>query len=435
MPGLPRASAHRLETFNDWKFGLFVHFGPWAQTGHAKIWDMVRLPAAERGDWTHLNRTFNPTKFDPSVWARAARQAGMRYAYFTTKHHDGFCNWATRTTAFSVAGADCPVSRWRDPDLVGQVASAMRAEGLAYGHYYSHIDWSQPDGRRFSFGHPDYDPAAVHSDPAAWRRWVAFETAQVEELLTRYGKVDLMWWDIAWPIVVSDPSDMPNSIRRPYADPVVADAMTRLIARVRTLAPELIMNERGVQPYADYVSPEQSVPAIPPPGPWEAAITVTGPGRREVGGFWWQGANASYKSTAKLIRALCEVASRGGNLLLGVGPNPDGELPPEELHRLAEIGTWMGINGEAIYGTHAGGVEAPWGMATRKERYLYLLVFDRPAAGEPLRVPGRNAAREAVLLGTGKPLAIGGSADGGLTLTWPDAPRHPVADVVRLRLA
>jgi alpha-L-fucosidase len=343
-PGLKQ----RLEWFQDLKFGLFVHFGIYSQWGCIESWPLIEadkwarpddLPAwKDRGydierfkaDYWKLNETFNPVNFNPEEWAQAAEQAGMKYFVFTTKHHDGFSMFDTRQTDYRITHASCPFSRQPRADITLESFNAFRRKGFAIGAYFSKADWHSPDfwipGVPARTRQPNYDPL---KEPARWQRFVDFVHNQVKELTTGYGPIDILWLDAGW-------------VRPPAQD---LD-MDRLVAMARSSQPGLIVVDRTVGgKHENYRTPEQEVPAQPPDYVWETCMTM--------GDQWSFHPEDNYKSTHDLIHLLVDIVSKGGNFLLNVGPGPDGRLPRPALDRLREIGNWMQVNSEAIYGTRA----------------------------------------------------------------------------------
>ena len=392
----------RMEEWNDWRFGMFIHWGAWSQTEIGYIWKMVNEEPREIGETRfELYKTFNPTNFDPKKWARAAKDAGMKYVVFVTKHHDGFNNYDTQLSELKSTNPLVPYSSDSKADLTKAVIDAFRAEGLAIGLYYSHIDWHHKDGRYFSRDYWDYDPDRIESDPESWRRFIEFERGQVRELLTNYGKIDILWFDIMWPhAAVGDEQ---------IAHPVVRKDVHDLLKLMKELQPDIIFNDRGTGKYGGFYTPEQQVPVAGLPGNWESNITIT-----NNRGFWYKGENVSAKSNKELIRMLVDIASKGGNFLMNVGPRPDGELSRTEYEALSGVGEWMGINGESIYGTRKGQfLQLEWGRSTTKGSTIYLHVFDWPADGF-LKVPGvRNDVVKAYLLADKdkKPLAVASNGE------------------------
>ena len=377
----------RLEEWNDWRFGLFIHWGPWSQREVGYIWKMVNEETPEVGSKSFdLWKTFNPTEFDPAKWAKAARAAGMKYVVFVVKHHDGVNNYDTAYSDYKTTNPIVPYHTDPKADLTKAVIEAFRAEGLAIGLYYSHIDWHHPDGKYFSRDHWDYDISRVDSDPESWNRFATFQKNQVRELLTNYGKIDILWYDISWPTGGTGNKEIEH--------PVVRKDALELLAIMKELQPDLIFNDRGTDKFGGFYTPEQQVPATGLPGFWESNITIT-----NERGFWYKGDHVSAKSPEMLTRMLIEIAAKGGNFLMNVGPRPDGELSATEYAALAGVGEWMQTNGESIYGTDRSlFIDLPWGWSTTAGSKLYLHVFDWPSDGQ-LVVPGlRSSVKKAYLL-------------------------------------
>jgi alpha-L-fucosidase len=336
----------RLEWFQDLKFGFMMHWGAYSQWGCIESWPLVEedkwarpddLPAwVERGkdmerferDYWSLPKTFNPVKFDPARWASVAKRAGTKYLVFTTKHHDGFCMFDSHLTDYRITAPDVPFHDNPRSNVVQQVFSAFRNEGFAIGAYFSKADWHSPyywlPGRPAKTRNPNYDPLQERD---TWGQFVEFTHGQIRELVTGYGPIDILWLDA-------------GQVRPPIQDM----QMDRLATMARQAQPRLIIVDRTVGGrYENYRTPEQEVPDQPLPYPWETCMTL--------GDQWSYKPNDQYKSTFKLIHLLVDIVGKGGNFLLNVGPQPDGELPAVAVQRLEEIGAWLDRNGEAIYGT------------------------------------------------------------------------------------
>ncbi len=398
-PPNPRL-AKELEKFQDLKFGFMMHFGAYSQWGCIESWPLVEedkwarpddlKPWIERGkdlarfqrDYFALPKTFNPTKFDPVAWAKSAKDCGMKYVVYTTKHHDGFCMYDTKLTDYKVTAIDCPFHAHPQADTVRAVFDAFRKQGFVIGVYFSKADWHHAGywdpARPAHTRNPNYDTAA---EPQRWRGFVDFVYGQIEELMTNYGPVSLLFLDA-------------GQVRPPQQD----IHMDRLAAMARRHQPGLIIADRTVGGrYEDYFTPEQEVPDKPLPHAWETCMTM--------GDSWSFRPNDRYKSAHRLIQLLVEICAKGGNFLLNVGPQPDGQLPAEALARMREIGAWMKVNGEAIYATRP---IAPYKDGdvsfTRKGNTIYAIYVAkgetdsmpraisfstlRPAAGTEVRMLG-----------------------------------------------
>ena len=336
----------RLEWFQDLKFGFMMHWGAYSQWGCIESWPLVEvdkwarpddLPAwVERGrnierfkrDYWALPKTFNPVKFDPTKWAAAAQAAGMKYVVFTTKHHDGFCMFDTRQTDYRITAPDVPFHTNARSNVVREVFDAFRQDGFAIGAYFSKADWHSPyywsPDAPARTRNPNYDTLA---HPEKWQRFVEFTYRQIEELMTGYGPIDILWLDA-------------GQVRPPGQD----IRMDRLVSMARQHQPRLIVVDRTVHGrYENYRTPEQQVPDRPLPYVWETCMTM--------GDQWSFKPHDRYKSTDHLLHLLVDIVGKGGNFLLNVGPQPNGELPAAAVERMQEIGAWLNVNGDAIYGT------------------------------------------------------------------------------------
>ena len=393
----------RLEWFQDLKFGFMMHFGAYSQWGCIESWPLSwedrtwgnpsiktyeQLVEFRKKYWSQ-NRTFNPEKFDPASWAKLAKRAGMRYVVFTTKHHDGFCMYDTKLTDFKVTAPDCPWSKTggERADITRSIFDAFRAEHFGIGAYFSKADWHCPDywdpARPALNRNPNYD---VFLEPDRWERFVKFTHGQIRELCSNYGPLDILWLD-AGQVQKSNRQDI-------RIDEIVDDA--------RKLQPNLIVVDRATgTKHENYRTPEQEVPDKPLPFVWESCITM--------GTQWSFKPDDQYKSTRQLIHLLVDVVAKGGNLLLNIGPQPDGQLPPEAVKRLTEIGDWMQINAEAIHGTRAIEPYKEGHVAfTRKGDVVYAIyLFDEnetPPAKIELKTLRPKEGARVTLLGSDAPV-------------------------------
>ena len=339
------------------RFGMFIHWGAYA------------VPA--RGEWVRSSErigvddyqrhidAFRPDRFDPEAWADAAAAAGMRYAVLTAKHHDGFCLFDSQLTDYSTTH-----NGW-GRDVVAEFLSAFRARGIRVGLYYSLLDWHHPDypasGDPY---HPSRDDPAFRGRHHDFDRYLDYLHGQVRELCTNYGPLDLLWFDFSYGHLTSE--------RWRARD---------LVEMVRELQPRVLIDNRleaagtdkgsivtdGPTPISgDFASPEQIIPpegirtTSGEPVPWEACITLNN--------HWgYTAADTAWKPPDLIVRTLVECVSKGGNLLLNVGPDARGRIPQPSLDTLAEVGRWLAANGESIYG--AGPSELPkpeWGRYTQR---------------------------------------------------------------------
>ena len=359
-----------VESLDDWqsrKFGLFMHWGPYSQWGVVESWSICAEDepwcrrnnpdyADYKRDYESLKNTFNPIHFEPEKWVTAAKNAGMRYMVFTTKHHDGFCMFETSTTDYKITDDSCAFSLNPRSNVTYEIFDAFRREDFMVGAYFSKADWNTEYFWWPNFATPDRNVNySIEKYPDRWENFVDFTHTQVMELVSDYGELDILWFDGGWvrpltPIernISGFVSDIFRQAGYTQLNPPQNQdlRMSELAEMVREKQPGIIMVDRHVEgSEQDYMTPEQYVPDTFLPYPWESCITM--------GGSWSYSFNEKYKPARQIIHMLVDVVSKGGNLLLNIGPGPDGTWHDEAYERLDEIGKWMNINQSAIYNSH-----------------------------------------------------------------------------------
>jgi alpha-L-fucosidase len=349
----------KLEQWQDLKFGLLMHWGPYSQWGIVESWSICSEDegwcARPEEDYTgykrkyeDLQKTFNPKDFDPDKWAKAAAGAGMKYVVFTTKHHDGFCMFDTKYTDYKITDPKTPFSKNPKFNVTKEIFNAFRAEGMWAGAYFSKPDWHSAYYWWPNFATPDrnvnYD---VTKYPERWENFVQFTQNQIMELMSDYGKIDILWLDGGW-VEKMSPEQIKAGINAPdYKFMRLQNQdirMDELAAKARQLQPGLLVVDRAVVgPNQNYLTPENKVPKEMLEYPWESCIIM--------GGGWSYSFNATYQSGRELVHLLVDIVAKGGNLLLNIAPSPKGTWDDAAYQRLQEIGEWMEVNNEAIYET------------------------------------------------------------------------------------
>jgi len=426
----------RMQWWREARFGMFIHWGVYSvpagtwsgrQIGSIGEWIMnnAKIPVAV---YQSMAKQFNPVKYDPDAWVKMAKDAGMKYIVITSKHHDGFALFESKASKWNVVDATA-----YGKDLLKPLAEACKKYGLKLGFYYSQAqDWNNSGGavsrKLTKAGWPNPDSVIIdaytkehngHWDPAQEKKTFAeyiddVAVPQVKEILTNYGDIAVLWWDT--------PTNMTD------------DAAAKLQSLL-SLQPKIITNDRLKRPNfpGDHKTPEQRIPNLADLDgtDWETCMTMNGT-------WGYKSYDHNYKSPETLIRNLIDIASKGGNFLLNVGPTDLGEFPQESVDLLARMGQWMKVNGEAVYGTKA----SPWGLfdwgrctkkETNKGTALYFSVFNWPADGK-LSIPGlKNGVSSAVLLATGTKLRTSGSGL-GLTILLPSKAPDPIASVIKVEV-
>jgi alpha-L-fucosidase len=412
-PESPAAVAQRLTWWSDARFGMFIHWGLYAQDGcfyqgrDGTSEHMMRHLQIPLEDYARIADVFNPTNFNADEWARIAKSAGMKYLIITSKHHDGFAMFDSPGSDYNIVAR----TPWhRDP--VKELAEACRRQGLKFGVYYSlGRDWQDPDVptrngyRSNTWDYPD------ESKKVFSRYFERKVKPQVHELLTQYGPIAVLWFDT------------PEMISR-----AESEALIRMIHR---LQPDCIINSRVGHGLGDYGVQEQKVPDSGDTKPWETCMTINGHWGYKKNDFNW-------KSPEVLVRHLIDIASKGGNFLLNVGPNGQGIIPAPSVERLQAVGNWLKVNGEAIYGTGASPIGQPaWGRCTKRidatQTTLYLHVFNWPDDGRLVVPHLRNSIESAILLADGTKLPTAPSAD-GLAVSVPATAPDPISSTLALKV-
>ena len=386
----PKESPRATDWFQDARFGMFIHFGLYSLPARGE-W-VRNAEKISNEDYQKYFEQFNPTDYNPKEWARLAKAAGMKYAVITAKHHEGFALFDSKLTDYKVTKT--PFKR----DIIKEYVEAFRAAGLKVGLYYSLIDWHHPDYPHYGDAfHPMRENAQYKGKKHNWDKYVDYMHGQVRELCTNYGKIDLMWFDFSY-------------------GPMVGEKWKarELVKMVRTLQPGILLNNRlagNGGPSAgesadlgDFNTPEQGVPEAPLKDRngkylvWETCLTLNN-------NWGYHAEDDQWKSTATVLHALVNCVSKGGNLLLNVGPDAKGNIPAPSVEVLSEVGQWMSKNSRSIYGCGIADVPKPeWGRYTQNGKFLYAHL-QQPTIGH-LNLKGyQGKVKRATVLNTGKEAA------------------------------
>ncbi len=389
-------SRKRTEWFLDSRFGIFIHWGLYAIPARGE-W-IRSIERISKEEYNSYFEEFNPVHYDPKSWARSAKEAGMKYAVMTAKHHDGFCLYDTKLTDFKSTNTTS------GRDLIKEYVEAFRSEGIKVGLYYSLIDWYHEDFPAYGDRqHPMRSNEEYKNKEHKFERYLDYMHAQVRELCTNYGKIDIIWFDFSY-------DDMCGEKWR----------ATELVNMVRELQPEIIIDNRleasgensgsiktnNPSIYSgDFASPEQ---IIPPQGitdvngnslPWEACITMNN-------NWGYCSTDKMFKTPKLIIRKLVECVSKNGNLLLNVGPDATGVIPAESVGILGQIGHWMKKNSKSIYNCGKSDYAKPeWGYFTQNGNCLYAHIFDGNIGALPVLV-SKGRIKKARILSDGSEMKL-----------------------------
>jgi len=383
-----RASDEDVQQWRRLKFGLFVHWGPVSLKGTEIGWSRggERRGTGGTGEipvevYDNLYKEFNPVEFDAGQWVQLAKDAGMRYLVFTSKHHDGFSMFESRLTDYKVMNS--PFGR----DVVKELADACHAGGLKLGYYYSPVDWHHPDYR-----------TANH------QRYVEYLHGQLREICSNYGRIDIVWFD-----------GLGGSAKDWDAE--------NLFQTIRQLQPHVIINDRaGLR--ADHDTPEQTIGSFQRDRPWETCMTICQQ--------WAWKPNDHMKSLKECLQTLVRVVGGDGNLLFNVGPMPDGRIEPRQVDRLREMGDWLRKYGESIYGTRGGPFKTTGGLAsTYRDNTIYVHILDWP--GDTITLPALPKRVTDASLLTGGSVSVRQTQD-TLEIQVPAGSRQEIDTIVKLEL-
>lgn len=403
-----KAYEDKVRWFVNDRFGMFIHWGLYAIPARGEwVRSVEQMPEEE---YLPFFKEFNPVDYDPKAWAKAAKDAGVRYAVMTTKHHDGFCLFDSKLTDFK--STNTPSGR----DLIREYVDAFRAEGIKIGFYYSLLDWHHPDYPAYGDRqHPMRNNKAWEGKEHHFDRYLEYLHGQVKELCTNYGKIDLFWFDFSY-------DDLRGE----------AWKATELVRMIRQYQPHVLMDNRlevsgegfgslitgnPAEFSGDFVSPEQ---IIPPEGirdvngekvVWEACITMNN-------NWGYHATDRNFKSADMIVKKLVECVSKNGNMILNVGPDARGNIPKESLEILHGIGQWMKGNGESIYGCCGSSIPKPdYGRVTQKGNKLYYHVTEPQIGFIPLTGISKDQVDHIRLLETGAELKID---NGWITDNYPN---------------
>ncbi|SHJ75869.1 alpha-L-fucosidase [Reichenbachiella agariperforans] len=366
----------RMEWWRDAGFGMFIHWGAYAVPGGQRgdticgggaEWIMDKLDYTIEDYEKEVVAEFNPTDFDANKWVAMAKDAGMKYIVITSKHHDGFCLWDSKVTDYDIMDA----SDFKR-DIIKELAEACEKEGIKFCFYHSIVDWHHPQAQAPLY--PNYNAGQKDQtvfNPEFPKYYENYLKPQVQELLTNYGDIGVVWFDGDW--IPDYTTEMGKEMYN-----MILDIQPRTIVNNRVDKGRNGMEgmDKEGNFAGDFGTPEQEIPDTGIDADWEACMTMNG-------SWGYKPSDTNWKSSEDLIQKLVDIVSKGGNFLLNVGPDPKGNFPPESVERLADMGKWTKVNGEAIYGAQASPYERPeWGRYTAKDGIVYAHVFEWPEDGQ-----------------------------------------------------
>jgi alpha-L-fucosidase len=386
----------RTEWFLNDRFGMFIHWGLYAVPARGEWVRSIEKISSE--EYQKYFDEFNPVRYDPKKWAKVAKEAGMKYAVMTAKHHDGFCLFDSKLTDYKATNTII------NKDLIKEYVDAFRSEGLKVGFYYSLLDWHHEHYPAFGDRiHPMRENESYKDQGKELSKYIDYLHGQVKELLTNYGKIDIIWFDFSYDNMTGETwraTELVNMARSLQPDIIIdnrLDASGEYGGSIKSKNPNIYSG--------DFASPEQ---VIPPEGvvdeegcsiPWEACITLNN--------HWgYDASDMDYKSAGQIVKGLVECVSKNGNLLLNVGPDAKGEIPEKSLQVLADVGKWMHMNSESIYGAaRSEQVKPEWGRFTQNGKRLFAHVYERGIG--PTCLKGLNGKiKKARLLADGSEIKL-----------------------------
>lgn len=427
----------RTKWFEDARFGMFIHWGLYSVHGQGE-WHMSQKSVTAQ-EYRRYFDAFDPKEYRPREWARLAKEAGMQYMILTAKHHDGFCLYDTKLTDYNATNTKA------GRDLVREFVDAVREEGLKVGLYFSLLDWVHPDYPKFGdLFHPLRNEEQLKGEVIDWDNYLRFMHGQVEELCTNYGKLDLLWFDFSYGEMREErwrASELMKMVRRLQPDVIVDNRLEAWGGR-----PGSILSAEPGSSAGDFASPEQHIPdegirnVLGERIPWEVCTPINN-------AWGYTSFDHDYKSSDFLVRKLVECVSKGGNMLLNVGPDAYGQIPEQQQDVLWKIGRWMGQNSESIYGCTAADLPRPeWGRYTKNGNLLYAHILDLPLGPVSITGIAYEQIESVHLLRDGVEAKDAGSALGSRArpetkfITFGDNPNYtcpmpdPVDTVLKIKL-